>query len=745
MANEVDLLKLQTDLLTKKQDLERESNKDTQEYKDKLATIELALDQINQKLSTSKELQEARINQLKVELELLKQSDDFLKQKGEGLDSLIRQSQIQLEIEEEGLRTLRERIKEEIKKSGTDSQETKNLIKDLSNETIKVEKRKEQVEIGKKLGDQTKQLSASMFGISSNWKETYWGKLDQLTGKDGLPGKGAILATSFKDIFSLSNLAGSFVMGIIEQTAKAFKEYDQAAASLAKVAGSNEQLQSVLSNTARGATAYGISFAQAGKAIEGLYSELNTFSNLSQKAQEQIVVSTAKLEKLGISSQQSAKQIATLTQIMGITEVQAAKTAEELGGFALAIGRSPQQVASDFAAASDKLGAYGGKMIEVFKNLETQAKGTGVAVNDLLRIAEKFQTFEGAAQSAGKLNAALGGGFVNAMELLEASAEDPTKAIDLLRSRLNDAGLAFNQLSFYEQKLIADAGGFKSVEEASRILSMTNAEAERAAQADAERAAEQQLLNDAIQRSIPIQEKLQLILANLAITVGPFVEAISTVISLIARFVDSAAGKFVIWVGALVAAFVAGPIVAFVAGLYALIQALMFLHDVLFVPNSPILFDSLVAMSTIFNDIADGVGNLFSSITSTSKNFDSFATSAKGIASSFETLPDSISVTTPQLDKLNTSMEVTNKITDATKRSVDSINNLNTDKANTLVNIMSPQQPNVTVSPTINQPPTQVAVYLGNEPIKGIVNKVINGGSNLPASVLSTPSTTRGA
>jgi hypothetical protein len=298
-----------------------------------------------------------------------------------------------------------------------DEESVKEAIKWLIYENL--EKSKEQVEIGKKLGDQTKQLSASMFGISSNWKETYWGKLDQLTGKDGLPGKGAILATSFKDIFSLSNLAGSFVMGIIEQTAKAFKEYDQAAASLAKVAGSNEQLQSVLSNTARGATAYGISFAQAGKAIEGLYSELNTFSNLSQKAQEQIVVSTAKLEKLGISSQQSAKQIATLTQIMGITEVQAAKTAEELGGFALAIGRSPQQVASDFAAASDKLGAYGGKMVEVFKNLETQAKGTGVAVNDLLRIAEKFQTFEGAASAAGKLNAALGGGFVNAMNYLK--------------------------------------------------------------------------------------------------------------------------------------------------------------------------------------------------------------------------------------------------------------------------------------------------------------------------------------
>lgn len=524
---------------------------------------------------------------------------------------------------------------------------------------------------------------------------------------------------------------------VVKQTIEAFKQYDQAAASLAKVAGANEQLQSVLSNTARGATAYGISFAQAGKAIEGLYSELNTFSNLSQKAQEQIVVSTAKLEKLGISSQQSAKQIATLTQIMGITEVQAAKTAEELGGFALAIGRTPQQVASDFAAASDKLGAYGGKMIEVFKNLETQAKGTGVAVGDLLRIAEKFQTFEGAAQSAGKLNAALGGGFVNAMELLEASAEDPTKAIDLLRSRLNDAGLAFDKLSFYEKKLIADAGGFKSVEEASRILSMTNAEAERAAQADAERAAQQKLLNDAIQRSIPIQEKIQMLMANLAIVMGPVVDAVSGLISMFTMLVDNPIGGFLLKVGIAIALFLS-PLGWIAAAVYALGIAFEYLHDILFVPKSPILFDSLAGMPGMFTDIAGGVKNLDGAIVSTSNNFDSFAKSAKGIASSLETLPDSISVTTPELGKLNTSMEVTNKITDATKRSVDSINNLNTDKANTLVNIMSPQAPNVTVNPQA-QPAPEVKVYLGNEPIKGIVNKVMNGGSNLSPQALGVP------
>jgi hypothetical protein len=120
-------------------------------------------------------------------------------------------------------------------------------------------------------------------------------------------------------------------------------------------------------------------------------------------------------------------------------------------------------------------------------------------------------------------------------------------------------------------------------------------------------------------------------------------------------------------------------------------------------------------------------------------NFEKFEKFAKSISSYLLSVPESLSFTTPELNKLNRSMEVTNKITDATKQSVDVINNLNTDKAKMLVNVMSPQAPNVTVTPTINQPAPEVKVYLGNEPVKNIVNKVMNGGSNLAPQTLGVP------
>jgi len=509
------------------------SQKDQQLLDDKIK----ALQRVNELLKQSQDYQEKRLKDLQLEKELLEANAKFLDSKQENLDAFVRLQQIEIEELQIEIDKKKEILKIELESATLTDDQKKAKLEEYLLEEKKLLNLKEQRDISAKLGEQTKDIISSTMGISARWKETFFGKLLDKDG-DSLKNMKAISA-SMKDTFTLQNIAGSTLMKVQEATAMAFYKYDQAASSLAKLAGANEQLLGVLQATSRGATAYGISFAEAGKAVESLYSELNTFSNLNAGVQQQLTLSVAKLDRLGISGQQSSKQIATLTQIMGMSEVQAAKTSEQLAGFALAIGKTPQQVSQDFAAASNQLSAYGGNMVNVFKDLEVQSKATGVAVGDLISIAEKFQTFEGAAQAAGKLNAALGGGFINSMELLEASADNPAKAIDLLRTRLDEAGLSFDQMSFYEKKMIADAAGFKTIEEASRVLSMSNAEAEAAAKVNAERANQQELLNKAIERAIPIQEKIELLMANFAIAVGPVVEQVTSFLSFVLELIDA--------------------------------------------------------------------------------------------------------------------------------------------------------------------------------------------------------------
>jgi hypothetical protein len=529
---------------------------------DELATLSdkiTLLEHINQVIRNSAETQQQILKDLELEKQLLEANAKFLNSKQENLDAFVRLEQIEIEKLQINLNIKKEELKVELELASLTEEEKRAKLEAYLLEEKKLLNLKEQLDISGKLGQQTKDIISATMGISARWKETFFGKLLDKDG-DSVKNMEAISA-SIKDTVNIQNIIGSTLMKIQEATVQAFFAYDSAAASLAKVAGANEQLQGVLSNTARGATAYGISFEQAGRAIEGLYTNLNTFTKLDFAASQQLTISVAKLDRLGISSAESAKTIGTLTQIMGMSEVQAGKTSEELAGLALAIGKSPQQVAQDFAGASNQLAAYGNNMVNVFKDLEIQSKATGVAVNDLISIAEKFQTFEGAATAAGKLNAALGGGFINAMELLEASAENPAKAIDLLRTRLDDAGLSFDQMSFYEKKMIADAAGFKSIEEASRVLSMSNAEAEKAARISAERADEQKLLNDAVQRSIPIQEKLTMIMVNFGIVMGPPIDAVSKFMSLIATLFDKV--PFLSYVLASLLVIIGGFIIAF--------------------------------------------------------------------------------------------------------------------------------------------------------------------------------------
>ena len=737
------------------------------------------------------------------DIELLKKEFELVKQTAEitGDQTSVLQKQNELKkttLEADAARILKGKQISELTKT-----ELETLV-DIAEKIKEIDRLQKEIagaktkggELAKLLGIDENNKNSLTYRLFSEPKAYFQGFADQVKDAGGIT----------------KSITAGIVNAIEVQTKKAFFAYDNAAASLAKIAGSNEQMQSVLANTARGATQYGISFEQAGKAIEGLYTELNTFTTLSQTAQEQLVISTAKLDRLGISSQQSAKQIGTLTQIMGMTEVQAGKTSEQLAGFALSIGKSPQQIATDFAGASDRLGAYGKNMLDVFKNLEVQSKATGVAVNDLIRITEKFQTFEGAATSAGKLNAALGGGFVNAMELLEASAEDPSKAIDLLRTRLNDAGLAFDQMSFYEQKMIADAAGFKSVEEASRILSMNNAQAEEDIRLKKERANQQKLVDAAVVRSIPIQQKLELLMANLAIVMQTPVEILSKFISGLAWLADEVPilsyilGGLLVIIGGFIilakiialvksaaavfasfntAAAATAPVVAPAAGSLASLGTSAAAAAPGLVALGTSLIEVGIGVALIVTPIAllvasfallaYGVGyvvgkfvELFTVITNLGPNTKSlillsssmllfsnpaamagmlaFASGLMAISTALKLMPDStvlaFSAVTEHIAKIATVEKGNTAFGKQTKEMIDAINDfdLGTAQVESLERILKSMNSQQQTQQQINVQPPEVKVYLGNEPIKGIVTKIITGGSNLSPQTTGVPS-----
>ena len=87
----------------------------------------------------------------------------------------------------------------------------------------------------------------------------------------------------------------------------------------------------------------------------------------------------------------------------------------------------------------------------------------------MLQITAEFDTFEGAAAQAGKLNAALGGNFVNAMDLMMET--DPVERFKMIRDSIKDAGLSFDSMSYYQKRFYTQQLGFKDEAELAAALS----------------------------------------------------------------------------------------------------------------------------------------------------------------------------------------------------------------------------------------------------------------------------------
>ena len=124
---------------------------------------------------------------------------------------------------------------------------------------------------------------------------------------------------------------------------------------------------------------------------------------------------------------------------------------------ALSLGRPINQVVEDFVTAAPKLAFYGDRIMDVFEGLQKQAKVTGLSVDQLLGlVGEKFDTFEGAGQAVGKLNAILGGPYLNSIDMLNSTEE---QRLEMIKAAVDASGVQFDQLNKFEQKAFASALG----------------------------------------------------------------------------------------------------------------------------------------------------------------------------------------------------------------------------------------------------------------------------------------------
>jgi hypothetical protein len=216
-------------------------------------------------------------------------------------------------------------------------------------------------------------------------------------------------------------------------------------------------------------TEYGVSAKEAGEAQSALIKGVSDFTLMSKEQRDALTEQVALLNEIGVTAQTSAAIIQNSIKIMGTNVDETDNVLRRLTANAKELGFEQEEYMAAFATMGKDLAKLGSEGEMAFKKLAHASRITGMEMSRILTLTAAFDTFEGAAGQAGKLNAALGGNFVNAMDLMMAT--DPAERFGMIRDSILDTGLAFDDMSYYQRLFYVDALGLSDVGELAQVLS----------------------------------------------------------------------------------------------------------------------------------------------------------------------------------------------------------------------------------------------------------------------------------
>lgn len=197
--------------------------------------------------------------------------------------------------------------------------------------------------------------------------------------------------------------------------------------------------------------------AELDKSFTSLIQNSMRFTLVNDKMRKQLAETAGLFARLGLSTETFSKSLDRLSYTFGMNAIQIKAFTGQLMGFHRAIGIDVNAGLSEFNKQMDLIATHGvARGTAIFKELQLNVKATGIAMQDLINAGKKFDTFDSAMDSAGKLNTILQGPYLNSMEMLNATEE---KRIEMLRKAMKDSGQTFDSLSRRQREALANTLG----------------------------------------------------------------------------------------------------------------------------------------------------------------------------------------------------------------------------------------------------------------------------------------------
>lgn len=341
-------------------------------------------------------------------------------------------------------------------------------------------------------------------------------------------------ALAFKSTFNVANLAAAVFTSLTESMVNNLFTLDKVAANFAAATGAGRGFTGVIQDAQANTRGLGVTLEESGKATQALFEGFIGFTNASKGTKTALAETTAQLGKFGVDGKSAVNILNFFSANLGKSTEESAALTKQLAMMGPRIGISTAKITRDFQAALPTLAVYGDKSIEVFQGLAGAARMAGIETSKLLDLANKFDTFAGSAETAGKLNAILGT-QISAMEMLNMKENERIES--LIRS-VQATGVAFKDLGRFEQKAIAAAAGISDLSEAQRIFGMSLS-AFRTQQAEMDKSAKvQEEFNKALTDMIPLKEKFMALFSRFVPVVTPFLEGLHAALDAMGEFLD---------------------------------------------------------------------------------------------------------------------------------------------------------------------------------------------------------------
>ena len=304
-------------------------------------------------------------------------------------------------------------------------------------------------------------------------------------------GKGSLqgFASNMMDTTKMGARLGGGLLKLAEASFKFAVEQDKVFSSFRKSTGAGTEFNTLIKETEQVGRIAGVTLGETAAAVGSLKNTFTDFTYLQPQVQKDIMHTTTILNEMGFSMDTQAKIWQTATKSMGLGIQETQQFMLDLAATARGLGVDVNKLGQEFVANTEILSRYGTRATQVFKDMAVQAKATGIEMGKLMGFVDQFKTFDQAGQSVGRLNAIMGGPFLNSIDMLNAAMEDPVEGIRMMKSAIDQAGISAENLSGAEIMAFADALGL-SAEDTRKMLSQSNDELDQQSMSMAQAAEE---------------------------------------------------------------------------------------------------------------------------------------------------------------------------------------------------------------------------------------------------------------